>query len=496
MIPPEEVAVLDANAAEAGIPAAALMKAAGQGLAASLAAHYLPKGAAAKGTAILFACGPGNNGGDGYVAAEQLRARCKVTVAVLLPPRTALAKAALAAFSGRKVRGEASLPRELERANVIVDALLGVGARGQVREPLRTAIGLINAAAVEGTPIVSVDVPSGLGTDCAVSPKATVTFHDRKVGMDERACGTIEVVDIGIPQRALTHTGRGEVLLIPIPGPTARKRARGSVLIIGGGPYHGAPLLAAVGAGRCGVDLVHVVTPPQVVPILAAHHPNLILHALGGDHLTVADLPRLTQLQQQVDAVVLGPGLGRAAETIEAIRLAVSQLVRPTVIDADALVALGPVETNLRRPKQPQLLLTPHDGEFDHLMGARPPSEEHLQERIAATLRAARRCGCTVLLKGRTDLIAAPDGQQRSNETGCPPMAVGGTGDVLAGVCGALLSKGLSPFQAARAGAWLNGKAGEAAAVRMGHSLQAIEVAESLPAVLLAHHPLWKGARD
>jgi NAD(P)H-hydrate epimerase len=290
--------------------------------------------------------------------------------------------------------------------------------------------------------IISVDVPSGIGSEHAVIPDVTVTFHDYKKEMTEKNSGTIILRDVGFPDFVDRKTGPGELLLYPDFESGKHKGQNGKVAIIGGGPYSGAPALAALGAYRTGIDLVHVFVPDSSYDPVSGFIPELIVHRLPGDIFTEEHLDFVLEKISEFDAVVVGPGIGKQEQT----RKAVVELVRSCdniVLDADAIFDFEFGEGHV--------LLTPHHGELNRLI---PDSEpENL-------LKYAAKRGATLLVKGEVDLIT--DGTfLKMNSSGHPRMAVGGTGDVLSGVCGALMAKGLTPFESARLGAYSLGKAGE-----------------------------------
>jgi NAD(P)H-hydrate epimerase len=276
MLPPSEVRVLDANAAALGVPTATLMERAGK----AVAEEALAMG---KGP-VLVLVGAGNNGGDGLVAARHLATKRRVAVALAVPRAKlhGLPAKQLQRLRGARVVAEPddrALVKLLDGAELVIDALLGAGLQGNLRDPYRHWVQLANERAKR---VLSVDVPTGLGTDLAIEPEATVTFHEAKEGMDAGNSGRIVVKDIGIPAKASTHTGPGELLLYPIPKPTQHKGQGGVVLVIGGGPYTGAPALTAMAALRAGANLAVVLTPARAADVVAGYSPNLFVRALNG----------------------------------------------------------------------------------------------------------------------------------------------------------------------------------------------------------------------
>jgi NAD(P)H-hydrate epimerase len=332
------------------------------------------------------------------------------------------------------------------QAEVIIDAMLGTGAAGVPREPLATAVALANES---GAPTISADVPTP-----GIIPARILAFHRPKGD-------GVEVADIGIPLEAEVCTGPGDLTLVPRRPAAAHKGHGGEVLVIGGGPYQGAPYLAGLGALRAGADLVRIASP-AFEPI-----PDLIYTRLEGQRIGEEHLETLVPLAERADAVVCGNGLGGESH---AVVQAIAPHCRKAVFDADAL--------RLPLPAAKETVYTPHAGEFERMTGRKPPGA--LAARGKAVRAAAGRG--TVLLKGPVDIIS--DGTRvRFNRTGCPAMAVAGTGDVLAGVTGALLCR-LPAFEAACIAAYVNGAAGTRAASTRGDGMLASDLLARIPEVL------------
>jgi len=469
MLPVKEFAVLDINSEYLGVPQSLLMENAGRAVADFILKRFGDQ------RKIAVVCGTGNNGGDGFVAARYLRDSNDVKVVLVKPQeniRTDIARNAFEAVKDLVVIPESV---ELSDFEIVVDAIFGTGVSGHIEEPYASLIDLMNAS---GATIISVDVPSGMGTDRSVLPNATVTFHDIKEGMNQENSGEIVVRDIGIPAEAALIVGPGEFVHYPIPSADSHKGDNGRVLIIGGGPYTGAPALAGMGAYGIKVDLVHIATPATSFIPIACFSPNFIVHKLGGEILTMADLPALKELLKKVDAVLIGPGLGDALETMEAVRAFIRTCDKPLVIDADGIGAVAKDMGVLRGKKG---VITPHAGEFVKL-GGEQPSEDY-SARVEPAKEMSRRIGMIILLKGRIDVVASAD-RVKLNYTGNPGMSVGGTGDVLAGEVVGLLSRGVEPFDAARIAAFVNGTAGDLAYGEYGFSLLATNVAEKVPKAL------------
>jgi hydroxyethylthiazole kinase-like uncharacterized protein yjeF len=472
MLTSREVAVLDANAAALGVSRAKLMESAGNAVAAVV------REVADADATITVVAGRGNNGGDGFVAARFLD-DLDVEVQLLGRPEsigTEIAREnwdALTAMevATRAVPDVASL--DVQGSGVIVDALLGTGVTGTLREPERSAVAAINDA--EAT-VVSVDVPSGVDADTgaaagpAVAADRVVTFHEERQGMADRE--DVTVADIGIPAAAARFTGPGDRLRLER-DPDAHKGDFGRVFVIGGGPYTGAPALSGQAALRAGADLAYIAAPEGIAETIQGYTPDLIAEPYEGSILTPDQVPDLLETAGDRDVVILGPGLGDAEQTQTAVSEFLGGFDGRAVIDADALQVVPSVDTDAT------LVCTPHQGELREMGG---PSAEDWEERAAAVESFAAELGQTLLVKGRYDVIS--DGEwTRVNRTGNPGMTVGGTGDVLAGVTGALLAV-LEPREAAALGAYANGTAGDAAHEAYDHGLLASDLLDELPAAL------------
>jgi NAD(P)H-hydrate epimerase len=494
----KEARVLDRNAMALGIKPEVMMERAGKAVADAVLRDM--KG---RGKTVAIVCGTGNNGGDGFVAARHLRGDAKVKVVLVRSEFYIVSSTMLmdrpsgaGAFDVEFVKTKNVMRDPATKANfdklkgkvqiyswedydgkcdIVVDALLGVGSSGDIREPHLGCIRDLNAMK---KPILSVDVPSGLGTRVAIKPKVTVTFHAVKEGMTPANSGKIIVADIGIPEEA-ERVGPGDLqILYPRPAKGSRKGQNGRVLVIGGGPYSGAPALAAMAALRVGADLAVVAAPEEAARTIASFSPNLIVRPLPGSELRPSSVKLCMDLAKDADAVLVGPGAGRTRETSEALEELLAECPKPLVVDADALHALGRSHGILRGKPG---VLTPHAGEYAALTGKAPPDEPPARGKAAA--RLAKSTGFAVLLKGPVDV--ATDGETiKFNHTGNDGMTVGGTGDVLAGLCAGLLAKGASPLDAARVAAFLNGTSGDLAFAEKSYGLVATDVLDNVPRVL------------
>ncbi|MDD1658140.1 MAG: NAD(P)H-hydrate dehydratase [Methanomicrobiales archaeon] len=443
----DRMRAVEGNAMALGLSALQMMESAGAALA-RMALEYRP-------SRVLILCGRGNNGGDGMAAARYLQG-CVDTDIVWQADgpatretevqRELLAHSAAALHPLQCADDLRELRHLFSQADVIIDAMLGTGAAGTPREPLATAVALANES---GAHTISADVPTP-----GIIPARILAFHRPK------GHGA-EVADIGIPLEAEVCTGPGDLTLVPRRPASAHKGQGGEVLVIGGGPYQGAPYLAGLGALRAGADLVRIASP-AFEPI-----PDLIYIRLEGNRIGEEHLETLIPLAERADAVVCGNGLGQESH---AVMRAIAPHCRKAVFDADAL--------RVPLPAAKETVYTPHAGEFERMTGKKPPGA------LAARGKAVRTAAGkgTVLLKGPVDVIS--DGTRvRFNRAGSPAMAVAGTGDVLAGVAGALLCK-LPAFEAACIAAYVNGTAGTRAAYTKGDGMLASDLLDRIPEVL------------
>ena len=458
IISAEEMTALDANCRYFGLLPLQLMENAGSALAREVRAR-------ATGRKIAVVAGRGNNGGDAFVAVRHL-AGFDVTVYLLGRAREIATEEAKRnwqilerlGYDLREVRDCSNLM--LGDCDLIVDAIFGTGIRGQVSGIEAMAIGAINAS---GKPVVSVDVPSGLGANKVVRADATVTFHRKKPDMPEN----VVVADIGIPPEAEFFVGEGDLWLMGRRALESHKGDSGRILVIGGGPYTGAPALSAMAALRAGADIVTVAAPKTAARTISSYSPNLIVQELSKDHLCMEDLEVLEKQIARHDVVVMGMGLGRHPETAEALA-EIMPLCKKTVIDADALQPDLPLKG----------IVTPHAGEFKRISGISLVDLDY-RKRIEPLRSFASERGLVVLLKGKVDLISDGD-VVRANTTGNPGMTVGGTGDVLAGVTAAFYSRS-SAIRAATAAAYVNGRAGDLVYPEKDFGMVATDVIEKIP---------------
>jgi NAD(P)H-hydrate epimerase len=462
-----------------GIPGSHLMERAGAAVAAEIVEQYEPE------EAVVF-CGKGNNGGDGFVVARELfNAGVEVAVFLLAPAPEYRGDAKLnldvLMNLGADVREgftDDGPPDDavalVELADVVVDAVFGTGFTGAAKGAAAQAIELMNEAA--GV-VVSVDIASGVGAGSgsvhgpAVLADLTVALHAAKVGHfvtpGGAFSGEVVIVPIGIPPLCdhdsrtslLTELAMAE-LLVP-KGSLDHKRSVGTVLVVGGSRgMTGAAYMTAMGALRAGAGLVHAALPQGAGGGLP--FPEVIsVEVPGADgRFSMASRTGLFDESDGLRAVVLGPGLGRADETVLLAR-EVLGVDRPLLVDADGLYALGG-ELELLAAREAPTVLTPHEGELGRLIGR--PAGEVAAQRLECARSAAQRSGATVVLKGEATIVADPSGRTYVVPTGNPGLATPGSGDVLSGVIAAQLAKGLGATDAACLGAYLHGLAADLAA--------------------------------
>ena len=484
-----EMRAADAYAIEEReVPSLDLMERAGAGLARLVAAR------AADGP-VRVVVGKGNNGGDGLVVARLLREEGR-EVDVLAVADLGEARGDVA-VNLERLPGEG--PREftaeaLAGSGAVVDAMLGTGFEGSPREPIAGAIAAING---EDAPVIACDAPSGVNASTgeveaeAVRATATGTFHGPKLGLHVNPgagrAGEAEVVEIGIPRGAPSGEAAGLIServldLYPRRGREGSKFASGVVVVVGGSEgLTGAPTMAALSAQRAGAGYVQVAVPRPAQPVIDLRLLEGMSRGLpdrDGGH-TPEGAEQVEEMAERAGCVVLGPGLGRAEGAVEFAREVGRGVDAPLLLDADGLNAhAGALETLAGRDAP--TVLTPHEGELGRLLERE--REEVGAHRLACVREAAERSDAVVLLKGDDTLIAAPGRPVAVSPGGSPALATAGTGDVLSGVIGSLLAKGLDAFEAASLGCLAHVLAGRAAAERLGADhVIAGDVIEALP---------------
>ncbi|MBU8896995.1 NAD(P)H-hydrate dehydratase [Corallococcus sp. M34] len=467
-----------------GMPSGLLMENAGRGLAEVVRELLAPTGRA------VVVCGPGNNGGDGLVAARFLRASgAQVLVARVgdVAKLTPEARRNLEALRGFGVEPTLldTMPA-LRTGDVAVDALFGTGLSRAPGGAFAAAIEVLARWRQAGATVVAADVPSGLRSDTgeAFSPcveaDVTVTFGFLKPGQlfepGAARCGDVRRVDIGMGSAVAQSVSGPELLWLeesdareslPVRRADTHKGTYGHVLVVAGSPGKtGAAAMVALAALRSGAGLVTVATRPSALGHVLAHAPEIMGEALEAEGpLGLGDLDALLAAAEGKDALVMGPGIARGPQTAALIGELLSRVEVPVVLDADALNAVAEDLSVLRRARGP-VVLTPHPGEMSRLL--KQSTREVQEHRLDVAHRLAASSGATVVLKGSRTLIAEPGGRVFMNPTGNPGMSTGGSGDVLSGVCGALLGQGLPVSSGVCTAVYAHGLAGDLVAARRG----------------------------
>ncbi|UCC20274.1 MAG: NAD(P)H-hydrate dehydratase [Promethearchaeota archaeon] len=502
----EEMAILDNNSEWLGIPKSHLMECAGY----SFATEIMNRGYFKPNSKAVIFCGTGNNGGDGFVVARHLSSYGVKSLLILIgdPDKIRTDEGDLNwkiiannlhySIEIEKIKDSTELTKiedfiKKDKAyHIIIDGLLGTGIEGKIREPIASAIALINSLKENDSnrfTVVCIDVPSGLNpnsgkvSDTAVKADLLITFHRLKKGMTSSNEYMKEIVEksIGIPPEASMFVGRGNLI------PTLKKRKKdahkgefGKILIIGGSKnYSGAPAYASLAGINFGIDLVITYVPEVIADALRSYSPNMIIRAQTGDYLNMKALEELTELIKWSDSVLIGPGLGKQGETevlfVELLKR-LKEYKKPFVLDADALKL---VKNHLEMIKGLPALLTPHEGELKIMSNLNLPPYDNLIERSNTINELAKKLNLTLLVKGPYDYIS--DGKQlKINKTGCPEMSIGGTGDVLAGLCSSFISIKNKPFDSACSAAFLNGIIGEFCKKNLGNYFTALDMVKNI----------------
>jgi len=477
-----EMGRADQLAVEAGVASLTLMEAAGRAVADEVR-RLKPAG-----SRIAVLCGPGNNGGDGFVAARHLK-RASYDVRLYLLGERAVLKGDAAEMARRWDGPVRAMDADaVQGMHLIVDAMFGAGLTRLLDGLAAEVVHAVNAS---GVPVLAVDVPSGLDGSTGAAPGPaiaalkTITFFRRKPGhllLPGRVlCGDVVVADIGIPASVLTAIHPQTWLNAPAlwldsypwPRLVSHKYSRGHAVVVSG-PMHatGAARMAARSALRIGSGLVTVLSPLDAVGVNAAHLTAIMLRPFEGSQ-GLADV----LADKRKNAALIGPGAGAGEATARCVE-AILASGAAAVLDADALTSFAGALERLRSaiaavPGR-AVVITPHDGEFSRLFGQQDGS------RLERARFAARESGAVVVLKGADSVIAAPDGRAAINENAPPWLATAGSGDVLAGFVTGLVGQGMPAFDAAAAAVWVHG----AAAAAFGPGLIAEDLPERVPEVL------------
>ena len=465
----EEMLRADAGAQELGIPGGVLMERAGVAMARIALERYYPGRA-------LVVCGGGNNGGDGFVIARELH-RSGVDVVVLATkgeyegdPATNLE--VLRNLELRFIVRE-DLDAEFGSADLIIDALLGTGFSGEVRKNEAGIIEKMNSAQA---PVLAVDVPSGVDgatgevQGVAVFADLTVCAHAAKVGCvispGREHSGEVVAVDIGIPKRAdvdpsLVWTDAASLRgKIPRTAEPAHKYSAGALLVVAGSRgTTGAPVMVVRGAQRVGCGIVFLATSEGAAPAVDLTLTEALVYGVAEDeegYMGSGALEEILEHAARASALVMGPGTGTGDDGRRVVEGILREVELPVLLDADAITNL--VGTDVLALRESPTIVTPHAGELGRLLGS--GAKEVSARRLESARDAAEQHHCCVLLKGSDTLVV--EGERVAvNTTGNVTLATAGTGDVLSGVIGALLSRGMDPYEAARAGAWAHGRAAD-----------------------------------
>ena len=486
---------------ERGIPGSVLMDRAGRAVAREALERFEPE-------SVAVVTGKGNNAGDGFVTARELKRHGARTAVFMLVPPEQLAGDALDAYQKMPEDLQRIVPpsptelrEQLIQYDLVIDAIFGTGLRGPLREPWSEWVEAINACQMN---VLAVDIPSGLPAEPVVAAgphvraQLTVTMGLPKLAMvmdpGVRSTGSVVVADIGFPQDLLedpaitTNLMTMEEARDQLPGrsPNGHKGTFGRVMILGGSEgMTGAAVLAARAAVRSGAGLVYSAYPRPLGPIMESHLIEPVKIPLPGSAMwfTGEMAARAIEEAELMQAVAIGPGLGHRPETQRFLREVIHHVKAPLVIDADGLNLLAEHPVELKRRPGPTIL-TPHPGEAARLLGCTVAEVE--RDRLGAFTAMAQEYSAVVVLKGAQTIVTGPAGQRYLNPTGNSGLAKGGSGDVLTGLIAGLASQGASALEAARLGVFLHGLAADVAAERLGvRAMTPSDVIESLgPAFL------------
>jgi NAD(P)H-hydrate epimerase len=503
----EEMMIVDENSEYLGVSRLLLMENAGRSV-----ADVIEQRVGIKDKRIVIVAGRGNKGGDGFAAARHIACRGGKPAVILIgrgvdiEGREAkhnweIIKRMDWSMKLLELRDAVNLDvlrRGLEEADVIVDALIGTGLRGPLREPLLSVVKIINSCKAFK---VSIDVPTGVDPSTgevhgeAIKADVTVTMHKPKRGLrgNEQYTGEVVVANIGVPPEAEIIVGPGDVrFTVRRRPPESKKGDWGRVLVIGGGwQYSGAPGLAALAALRGGCDLAVVIAPQSVSGAIRSFSPNLIVQEVEGFKFTPKHVDAVVRIAERFDCIVVGPGMGIDEEVFEASRLIIDKLRslgKPMVIDADGLKALS---RSLDVVKGAKAVLTPHVGEFKLLFGT--SLEGSWADKALKVKRLAKEHEVTLLVKAHPEDVISDGVRVKVNMTGNPAMTVGGTGDVLTGLTASILSRGFSCLRAAAAASFICGAAGSLAAEEKGYHILATDVVDKIPEVMRRFEPWVEG---
>jgi hydroxyethylthiazole kinase-like uncharacterized protein yjeF len=486
----KEMVAVEMNAEYLGVSTQLMMENAGRAIANEIAKRF------PKGSKVVAVSGLTGNGGDAFTAARHLACMGYIVESLVLGdpkyitlPNSKINYHAVSNMNDSiKITAikDSNLIPEIE-SDVIIDGLIGTSLQGSLRPPFLQMVQAINNAQAFR---VSVDIPTGMEADTglihgeAVKADLTLTFHKPKLGYKHNPTATKELIptSIGIPPEAEHYIGPGDVYMLhPERAPDSHKGMWGTLLVVGGSEtYSGAPTLTSLAAYRMGLDLVYTAVPETAAGAVAAASPSMITVKLKGERLTSQNLEQIEKPLDKASAVAIGPGLGMAPDTVEAVGELIEMINQrgvPLVLDADGLKAYAENPVKLKVPA----VFTPHGRELKLLTGEEVKGT-HI-EKGCVVEKEAKKLGSVILLKGNVDVIS--DGKYtRYNWTGNPGMTVGGTGDVLTGIVGAYLAQNAYPFYAAGAAAFINGKAGDIVTEEKGYHLLPEDLIKVIPRVV------------
>lgn len=524
ILKPDEMREMDVRTIEDGMPEILLMEAAGRGVAVfvvkeilrgelnsslpSRSASYI-EAEARKNSEILIFAGKGNNGGDGLVAGRFLDMWGYNVGIILLSQSQYLQGVNLTNYKLCKNRGieiceikdleEEEIADYIDKANLVIDAMLGTGLKGDVRGRIASVIDLINDNS--STPVLAVDIPSGLDGESgdlhgrAVKADFTATMAFNKLGLciypGRNYAGKVEVIDIGMPEKSSNKVDynifmlskKEAASLLPRRSLTAHKGTFGKVGIVGGSPgMIGAPVLTGISALKTGTGLVKIAVPDGIKQNINSNL-ELMISGLKDDKLGIieAALPQIKKLKEKSDLMALGPGLGKSQAIEQIIHEILSKFEIPLVLDADGINAIS--DLNLLSKYKASLILTPHPGEMARLIDCE--IKEVQNNRINIVRNFVDQYNVCLILKGAATIIGLPDGKIYINPTGNEGMATAGSGDVLTGIISSLLAQGLKVENAAILGPFLHGMAGDMAKKEVGsHGLIAGDIIDFIPRII------------
>lgn len=483
VLTPIEMRATDKNTEYNHIPTIVLMENAGSKISDYIINNYPEK------KKVSIYSGTGGNGGDGFVIARHLLNHgYKVRLFLLAKPENIKNKDSKLNFESIKIIAQTDKNLKLsiitdssqitpDNSDIIVDAILGTGVNGKLREPISSAIDTINYSPAI---VISVDIPSGMDPEnglvkdkCAVSHE-TLTLHKMKKGLlnaQQSYVGMITVLDIGIPKVSEEYVGEGDLLKIKSPERDSHKGQNGSVLIVGSNPdYIGAVVFAAQAALSQSIDLVFIIAPESSAGIIKQYNPEFIVRSVPGNVLSMDAYDAFLELEQKVDAILIGSGSGMMEETSDLFNEIISTTKKPLVIDADALkLVSGDILTE-------NIVVTPHAYEFKQLFGEDVPDK--LEDKVELLMKLSKEYNCSILLKGVIDVITCAD-DYKLNRTGNQGMTIGGTGDLLAGITLALATKN-TLFEAACLSSFILGRASDKVLKEKGFNYRIEDILKEL----------------